>query len=130
MPRVEPARGKVGQIGAPSDLVQTSGGGRIERVVPAQDVGDLAEQQARLVPVDRQPIEVDERLAAGQARGHLLGRQHRRRRDARLNATQRVDQLDLQRGRGRQLRLPLGEGSQLNDLLRVEAAPLRWTRHS
>ena len=93
--------------------MQPRGPGGIERVVAAEDVGDLPEQQPRFGPVDRQAIEVEQRPAAREALGDLVdGEQDRRRGDARLDAAERVDELDLQRRGGRQFGLALGQRPQ------------------
>ena len=92
----------------------------------AQHVGDLAEEQPRVGPVDGQAIEVEQRLSAGQSRRDLVGRQrHRGRRDAHLHAPHRVDQFDLQRRRSRQLGLPLGQRSKFGDVARIGRASCR-----
>ena len=88
----------VGQRRAAADGVQRRGGRRVDDFVPPQDVGDLPNQQPHVVPVEGDLREVEQRLAAGQARVQRFGRRFDPRRgEPALHAAHRFDQIDLQR---------------------------------
>ena len=84
------------RIGAAADVVEGHDGVGVNGVVAAQDVGDLADQQANVVPLEEDLIEFEQRPALGHPRRQGLGR----RLDPRggqpaLHAPDRFDQADL-----------------------------------
>jgi hypothetical protein len=91
--------------------MQCDGGGCIDHIMPPQDVGDLPHQQAHVIPVEGDLRKLEQGLAAREPGVQCFGRRlDPRRGQATLDAAHRLDQVDLQRLRRRQRRLPFQQG--------------------